>query len=162
MAEEGMDIEKHTDSVLCSMCLICIETGHDQLMELFRLSFALQEMTLDTNLDFSTKKRALIHNAVAKYLNFCSQLLDIPTLCQHVQQTIENRRERGHPLLNIMANPMPIKDPLQSSRCNSPAKAPIAQMDSEDDWTVRSLGVESDASLLFNLETVAEILKVRH
>lgn len=39
-------------------------------------------------------------------------------------------------------------------------KAPIAQMDSEDDWTARSLGVESDPNLLFNLETIAEILKV--
>jgi hypothetical protein len=63
-----------------------------------------------------------------------------------------------------MANPLPVNDPLHASKM-SPSnsqvgKAPIAKLDSEDDWTARSLGVESDSSLLFNLEAVADILKV--
>ncbi|KAI6216456.1 hypothetical protein M3Y99_01820800 [Aphelenchoides fujianensis] len=169
------DLRKHADSLLCSMCLIIIETGHDaQLIEMFRLCFALQDLAMDTTTDFSTKKRATLHNVVAKYMNLCSQLLDIPTLCQHVQQgyalfslecprfcclqVIENRREHGHQLLDIMTNAHPVRDPLNSQH-SSPAKAPIAQMDSEDDWTTRPLGPENDPTLLFNLETVADILK---
>ncbi|KAI6183672.1 hypothetical protein M3Y97_00514100 [Aphelenchoides bicaudatus] len=159
--EEGPDLKEHADSLLCSLCLICIETGHDaQLIELFRLCFALQDMALDQSLEFSTRKRAYIHNVVAKYMNLCSQLMDIPNVCQHVQETIKNRCERGIPLLNIMADPHPVNDPLEANKMSSPGrKAPIAQMDSEDDWTARSLGVESDPNLLFNLETIAEILK---
>jgi hypothetical protein len=65
-------------------------------------------------------------------------------------------------LLNITADPYPVNDPLEANKMSSPTrKAPIAQMDSEDDWTARSLGVESDPNLLFNLETIAEILKVK-
>ena len=59
-----------------------------------------------------------------------------------------------------MADALPIKDPLQANKMSPPGIAPIAKMDSEDDWTARSLGVESDTSLLFNLNTVAEILEV--
>lgn len=60
-----------------------------------------------------------------------------------------------------MADAHPMSDPLEASKTSPSRKAPIAQMDSEDDWTARSLGVESDSNLLFNLETIAEILKAR-
>ena len=183
MMEDNEDLRKHADCLLTSMCLVCIETGHDaQLIELFRLCFALQELALDyttpLSADFSTRKRAALHNVVAKYMLLCSQLLDIPMLCQHVQQTLEARRERGHPLLDVMTPAQPLVDPLNVAaaadatdandaehKANSAdeqrqSKAPIASMESEDDWTARPLGLESDTSLLFNMETVADILKV--
>lgn len=43
-------------------------------------------MALNPDREFSTRKRAYLHNVVAKYMNLCAQLLDIPTLYQHVQQ----------------------------------------------------------------------------
>lgn len=56
------------------------------LIQLYRLSFALQSMALESSFGFSGSKRIAIHNLVAKYLNFSSQLMAIPSLCQHVQQ----------------------------------------------------------------------------
>ncbi|KAI6172439.1 hypothetical protein M3Y98_00973300 [Aphelenchoides besseyi] len=153
------DLQKHADSLLCSMCLICIETGHDaQLIELFRLCFALQDLALDSTANFNIKKRATLHNVVAKYMNLCSQLLCLPALCHDVQQVIENRREHGHALLDIMSRAHPIKDPLNSQNM-SPGKAPIAQMESVDEYTGRPLLTENDKTLLFDLEAVAKILK---
>lgn len=58
------------------------------LIQLFRLSFALQSMALESSFRFNGAKRIAIHNLVAKYLNFSSQLMAIPSLCQHVQQVI--------------------------------------------------------------------------
>lgn len=61
-------------------------------MELFRFCFGLQRLALDAEEDFSLKKRAGLHNVVAKYMNLSSQLLAIPLLCQHVQQVSAEAR----------------------------------------------------------------------
>lgn len=86
MAEED-HCEQHLDAVLCSMTLVCVEIGNDEnLMELFRLAFGLQALALDADFVCGMRKRAGIHNLVAKYLNLSSQLLAIPALCNHIQQ----------------------------------------------------------------------------
>uniref|UniRef100_A0AC34QGC3 EFR3-like protein n=1 Tax=Panagrolaimus sp. JU765 TaxID=591449 RepID=A0AC34QGC3_9BILA len=161
---EDEHLKKHLDSVLCSMCLLCIEVGNDEtLIELFRLAFGMQALALDTEIcDFSIKKRAEIHNMVAKYLNLSVQLLAIPALCQHVQQVIKLRAQRGHARLNIIAAAIANADPLKVTNhasSSSPVKAPIAHMESEDDFTSRALGLENDPALLFDLEDVSEALK---
>jgi hypothetical protein len=160
LADDGNDtkLQDQLDAVLCSMCLLCVEVGHDEtLTELFRLAFGLQAFAVDTkDCRFSLKKRAEIHNLVAKFLNLSAQLLAIPALHQHVTQVINLRTQRGHPRLNIVASDAPLNDPLKTS---SNGKAPIAHMESEDDITTRPLGIESDPSLLFDLEDVSEALK---
>ena len=158
------NLKDHFDAVLCSMCLLCVEVGHDEtLTELFRLAFGMQALALDTEVcDFSIKKRAEIHNLVAKFLNLSAQLLAIPALCQHVQQVIKLRAQRGHPRLNILAAAIAAADPLKTSETDSvksPGKAPIVHMESEDDFTSRALGLENDPVLLFDLEDVSEALK---
>ncbi|KAI1730683.1 protein EFR3 like protein [Ditylenchus destructor] len=173
IVEDNDQLDNHLDSVLCSMSLLCIEVGHDQtLIELFRLAFALQALALES--DFSLRKAATIHNLVAKYLNLSSQLLAIPALCHHVQQIIKLRSQKGHPRLNIMGkmksdiqhtvsdrrlslSSVKLEEDRRSSSSPAANKAPIAHMDSEDDYTCRSLGL--DDSTLFNIETVAEALK---
>jgi len=161
---EDENLRDHLDAVLCSMCLICVEVGHDEtLIELFRLAFGMQALALDTEVcDFSIKKRAEIHNLVAKFLNLSAQLLAIPALCQHVQQVIKLRAQRGHSRLNILAAAIAAVDPLKASETDSvksPGKAPIVHMESEDDFTSRALGLENDPALLFDLEDVSEALK---
>src|SRR5690606_37132371 len=108
------------------------------------------------------EKRAEIHNLVAKFLNLSAQLLAIPALCQHVQQVIKLRAQRGHSRLNILAAAIAAVDPLKASEADSvksPGKAPIVHMESEDDFTSRALGLENDPTLLFDLEDVSEALK---
>jgi hypothetical protein len=67
------------------MSLLCIEIGNDETqVELLRLAFALQQMALENQMSF--EKIIQMHNLVARFLNLASQLISIPSLCQHVQQ----------------------------------------------------------------------------
>ncbi|CCD66029.1 Protein EFR3 homolog [Caenorhabditis elegans] len=144
LADEN-DLNKHIDAVLCTMSLLCIES----LIELFRLSLALQQLALDSKQNFSDAKRNCIHNMVAKYLNLSAQLIANPSLCQQVQHVVSCRAQRGIPGLNLLLN---VKDspnnddPLSSSALNSTSQGAT---------TI----TEEDQTLLFNAEDIAESLK---
>lgn len=149
LADEN-DLNKHIDAVLCTMSLLCIEVGFDEsLIELFRLSLALQQLALDSKQNFSDAKRNCIHNMVAKYLNLSAQLIANPSLCQQVQHVVSCRAQRGIPGLNLLLN---VKDspnnddPLSSSALNSTSQGAT---------TI----TEEDQTLLFNAEDIAESLK---
>lgn len=84
---------------------------------------------------------------------------------------IKARSQKSHPSLNIISSFTSIKkDNIADSNisvCDSNIKitlksAPIAQMESEDDFTSRSLRLSAieNTDLLFNMDTVAEALKV--
>uniref|UniRef100_A0A914EQE2 Uncharacterized protein n=2 Tax=Acrobeloides nanus TaxID=290746 RepID=A0A914EQE2_9BILA len=149
IASENEDLIEHLDATLCSMSLLCVEVGHDEtLIELFRLAFALQLLALGEEYDFSYKKRLEIHNLVAKYLNLSCQLLAIPALVRHVEQVIINRSQSNFKRLNIL-KPVQLSDPLLNTK-KDVGKAPIASMESEDDFTPRI--PELDDKLLFNRE----------
>lgn len=144
-------LQEHMDSILCTMALLCVEVGFDEvLIELFRLSFALQAIALESSSGFGGTKRVAIHNLVAKYLNLSSQLMAIPSLCQHVQQVVKQRAQRAHPSLNLLPD-----GPL-SVAATEPERAPLA---SADDDEHAALGLEEDASLLFDKGDVADMLK---
>ncbi|KAK6103718.1 hypothetical protein QQG55_13555 [Brugia pahangi] len=150
MVPEDETQREHMDAILCTMALLCIEVGFDEmLIQLFRLSFALQSMALESSFRFNGAKRIAIHNLVAKYLNFSSQLMAIPSLCQHVQQIVKQRALRAHPLLNLLSE-------FQSDK-KSPKKAPLA---SDDDEEQAALCLEEDATILFDIDDVSEMLKV--
>ncbi|VIO93760.1 Hypothetical 96.7 kDa protein C32D5.3 in chromosome II, putative [Brugia malayi] len=149
MVPEDETQREHMDAILCTMALLCIEVGFDEmLIQLFRLSFALQSMALESSFRFNGAKRIAIHNLVAKYLNFSSQLMAIPSLCQHVQQIVKQRALRAHPLLNLLSE-------FQSDK-KSPKKAPLA---SDDDEEQAALCLEEDATILFDIDDVSEMLK---
>ena len=67
-----------------SICYSFIQS----LIELFRLSLALQSLANDDSTEIGVAKRIAIHNLVAKYMNLSAQLMANPTLCQHVQQVL--------------------------------------------------------------------------
>ncbi|VDN25036.1 unnamed protein product [Gongylonema pulchrum] len=119
------------------------------LIQLFRLSFALQSLALESSFGFSGSKRIAVHNLVAKYLNFSSQLMAIPSLCQHVQQIVKQRALRGHPSLNLLPE-------AQSSRNKDPNMAPLAYAEDEEQ---AALCLEEDATVLFDIDDVSEMLK---
>ncbi|VBB30779.1 unnamed protein product [Acanthocheilonema viteae] len=149
MVPEDKTQNEHMDAILCTMALLCIEVGFDEmLIQLFRLSFALQSMALESSFRFSGAKRIAIHNLVAKYLNFSSQLMAIPSLCQHVQQIVKQRALRAHPLLNLLSE-------VQSEKMSS-KKAPLA---CDDDEEQAALCLEEDATILFDIDDVSEMLK---
>ncbi|KIH61550.1 hypothetical protein ANCDUO_08176 [Ancylostoma duodenale] len=96
-------MQQHMDAIQCTMSLLCIEVGFDEtLIELFRLAFALQSLALDPQQSFTADKRIALHNLVAKYMNLAAQLMANPSLCQHVQQVVACRAQRGPPGLNLL------------------------------------------------------------
>ncbi|VDN04635.1 unnamed protein product [Thelazia callipaeda] len=155
MVSEDATQDDHMNAVLCTMALLCIEVGFDEaslffimLIQLFRLAFALQSMALESSFGFNGAKRIAIHNLVAKYLNFSSQLLAIPSLCQHVQQIVKQRALRGHPSLNLLLD-------VQCIKGNS-NMAPLASVDDDEQ---AALCLEEDATVLFDIDDVSEMLK---
>uniref|UniRef100_A0A1I8B7P0 Protein EFR3 homolog B n=1 Tax=Meloidogyne hapla TaxID=6305 RepID=A0A1I8B7P0_MELHA len=200
-SDQSVTPEKQLFAFLCSMALLLVEVGNDETqVELFRLAFALQQYALDEQI--SEEKAVNIHNLVSRYMSLSSQLASIPALCQHVQQVINLRAQRAHPLLNILNIDKPISnvnniqiklDDEKQSQTNpkevenegafSPpsGKAPIAHMDSEEDFlpsapgsktnTSRSqkvvesngqmnvLPTENDKELLFCAETAYDAIK---
>ncbi|GMT14476.1 hypothetical protein PFISCL1PPCAC_5773 [Pristionchus fissidentatus] len=100
---EGAELEERLDAIQCILCLLCIEVGYDEmLLELFRLSLSLQDYAADPTQKISDEKRMRVHNIVAKFLNVSSQLMALPSLCQHVQQIVANRASHGPPLMNLV------------------------------------------------------------
>ncbi|VDK44726.1 unnamed protein product [Cylicostephanus goldi] len=96
-------MQQHMDAIQCTMSLLCIEVGFDEtLIELFRLAFALQLLALDPLHPFTADKRIALHNLVAKYMNLAAQLMANPSLCQHVQQVVACRAQRGPPGMNLL------------------------------------------------------------
>ncbi|VDM42272.1 unnamed protein product [Toxocara canis] len=137
---------EHIDAILCTMALLCVEVGIDEvIIELFRLSFALQAIAVESSSGFGGAKRIAIHNMVARYLNLSSQLMAIPSLCQHVQQVVKERAMRSHISLNLLA---------EGNACGALSEA----VDGEGKERA-AVGLEEDASLLFDKSDVAEMLK---
>ncbi|RCN46690.1 EFR3-like family protein [Ancylostoma caninum] len=100
---DDANMQQHMDAIQCTMSLLCIEVGFDEtLIELFRLAFALQSLALDPLQSFTADKRIALHNLVAKYMNLAAQLMANPSLCQHVQQVVACRAQRGPPGLNLL------------------------------------------------------------
>ena len=152
---QDSDLHEQLDAVLCTMCLLTVEVGHDEtLIELFRLAFGMQAMAVDTTIcHFSFIKRAEIHNLVAKFLNLSTKLLADPHLINHVNEIINRRAgANAHPKLNIKKTAEPIKDPLTAPMPNG--KAPIAHMESVDE-TPRHLEMDD---LLFDLKHFCDVL----
>ncbi|CAB3404327.1 unnamed protein product [Caenorhabditis bovis] len=147
VADES-DIQTHIDAILCTMSLLCIET----LIELFRLCLALQNMALDKSLNFGNQKRIEIHNMVAKYLNLSAQLMANPSLCQHVQQVVSARAQRGVSGLNLLK-----KDPLANETPTEIVHSSSGNALSHKIVEVEDL--ENDRGLLFSIDDIAESLK---
>ncbi|XP_077869878.1 protein EFR3 homolog B-like [Saccoglossus kowalevskii] len=88
------------EALYCTLALLCIEFGGDEiLMELVRLTLALQELACKTDGKLSPIHQCVIHAVVSSYLNLISQLTAIPAFCQHIHQVIEERKQHAAYLL---------------------------------------------------------------
>jgi len=71
-----LQLDTKTNQVACE----------ESIVDSYRLVLALQMAAVDDVIALSTETRLQVHNFVARYLAFSSQLLALPTLFQHVQQ----------------------------------------------------------------------------
>ncbi|OTF77232.1 hypothetical protein BLA29_011846 [Euroglyphus maynei] len=69
------------------------------LIDLLRLTFALQDMAISRNFNLSDSHRCHIHSIVAGFLHLFSHLKAIPAICTHVEQVIKTRVDKAKYLL---------------------------------------------------------------
>ncbi|KAJ8039272.1 Protein EFR3-like B [Holothuria leucospilota] len=104
--------------------LLSVELGtEDTLVDLFKLTIALQDFACSSDNKLPAKHRCAVHALVARYLNLLGQLTSEPALCQHISSVIESRQESYPQLLP------PINlDNNQTSRNSLPAKIPTEML----------------------------------
>lgn len=98
-------------AVYCTLALLVVELGIDDiLVDLIRLSLALQNLACDSDRKLPSTHRCAIHATVGRYFNLIGQLTAIPALCQHVWTVIEERQNTAPELLP----PIKIQSNMQS------------------------------------------------
>uniref|UniRef100_A0AC35TLN6 Serine/threonine-protein kinase TOR n=1 Tax=Rhabditophanes sp. KR3021 TaxID=114890 RepID=A0AC35TLN6_9BILA len=92
----------HIDSILCTMCLFCIEVGCDEtIVEMIHLCASYQ--TLALNEEMNEVKKKFIHQLCERFFNLISLVTFIPTFHQHVKQVL-NYRQQNALILDINKN----------------------------------------------------------
>ncbi|XP_072170342.1 protein EFR3 homolog B-like [Diadema setosum] len=87
-------------AVFTTLALLCVEFGTDDiLVDLVKVSLALQDMVCDPDCRLEPAHRCMVHALVARYLNLISQLTAIPALGQHVWSVIDTRQKMAPYLL---------------------------------------------------------------
>ncbi|XP_041483898.1 protein EFR3 homolog B-like isoform X1 [Lytechinus variegatus] len=114
LRKNGADIQWHIyENLRCSanksenyvgifttLALLCVEFGTDDiLVDLVKVSLALQDMVCDNDCKLGPIHRCAVHALVARYLNLISQLTAIPALGQHVWSVIDTRQKTAPYLL---------------------------------------------------------------
>ncbi|XP_030839333.1 protein EFR3 homolog B isoform X2 [Strongylocentrotus purpuratus] len=107
-------------AIFTTLALLCVEFGTDDiLVDLVKVSLALQDMVCDNDCKLSPIHRCAVHALVARYLNLISQLTAIPALGQHVWSVIDTRQKTAPYLLppfNVDNNQRKVpSQPLASS-----------------------------------------------
>ncbi|KAJ6222144.1 hypothetical protein RDWZM_000689 [Blomia tropicalis] len=97
--------QENYDSIYTTMALICIEMNSEEvLIDLIRLSFAIQDLATSKNSNITDTQRCHFHALVAGFLNLFSHLKAIPAICTHVEQVIKNRVFQAEHLLPEFSN----------------------------------------------------------
>ncbi|KAL2096956.1 hypothetical protein ACEWY4_006163 [Coilia grayii] len=109
--------QKNFELLFTALALITIELANeDVIIDLIRLSLALQDMALANEENLPMFIRCGIMALVAAYLNFLSQMIASPGLCQHVSKVIELRNLEAPYLLpeHVFREKCPLPTALQA------------------------------------------------
>ncbi|XP_017165543.1 protein EFR3 homolog A isoform X5 [Poecilia reticulata] len=90
--KEEDNVHKNFELLFTTLAVLTIELANEEVViDLIRLSVALQEMALNNEENMPMSIRCGIMALVAAYLNFLSQMIANPPFCQHVSKVIELR-----------------------------------------------------------------------
>uniref|UniRef100_A0A671FSK7 EFR3 homolog A n=1 Tax=Rhinolophus ferrumequinum TaxID=59479 RepID=A0A671FSK7_RHIFE len=90
--KEEDNVQKNYELLYTSLALITIELANEEVViDLIRLAIALQDSAIINEDHLPMFHRCGIMALVAAYLNFVSQMIAVPALCQHVTKVIEIR-----------------------------------------------------------------------
>ncbi|XP_059201408.1 protein EFR3 homolog A isoform X1 [Centropristis striata] len=90
--KEEDNVHKNFELLFTTLAVLTIELANEEVViDLIRLSIALQDMALANEENMPMFIRCGIMALVAAYLNFLSQMIANPPFCQHVSKVIELR-----------------------------------------------------------------------
>ncbi|XP_028831891.1 protein EFR3 homolog A isoform X1 [Denticeps clupeoides] len=115
--KEEDNVQKNFELLFTALALITIELANeDVVIDVIRLSLALQDMALVNEENLPMFCRCGILSLVAAYMNFLSQMIANPGLCQHVSKVIELRNLEAPYLLpeHVFREKCPLPAALQS------------------------------------------------
>uniref|UniRef100_A0A8C9ZMX8 Protein EFR3 homolog A n=1 Tax=Sander lucioperca TaxID=283035 RepID=A0A8C9ZMX8_SANLU len=98
--KEEDNVHKNFELLFTTLAILTIELANEEVViDLIRLSIALQDMALANEENMPMFIRCGIMALVAAYLNFLSQMIANPPFCQHVSKVIELRSMDAQHLL---------------------------------------------------------------
>ncbi|XP_078121222.1 protein EFR3 homolog A [Sander vitreus] len=113
--KEEDNVHKNFELLFTTLAVLTIELANEEVViDLIRLSIALQDMALANEENMPMFIRCGIMALVAAYLNFLSQMIANPPFCQHVSKVIELRSMDAQHLLpeHIFRDKCPIPESL--------------------------------------------------
>ncbi|KAM8838822.1 protein EFR3 homolog A isoform X3 [Synchiropus splendidus] len=113
--KEDDNVHKNFELLFTTLAVVTIELANeDVVVDLIRLALALQDMALVNEENMSMFIRCSIMALVAAYLNFLSQMIANPPVCQHVSKVIELRNMDAPYLLpeHVFRDKCPLPDSL--------------------------------------------------
>uniref|UniRef100_A0A3B3WQD1 Protein EFR3 homolog A n=1 Tax=Poecilia mexicana TaxID=48701 RepID=A0A3B3WQD1_9TELE len=113
--KEEDNVHKNFELLFTTLAILTIELANEEVViDLIRLSVALQEMALNNEENMPMSIRCGIMALVAAYLNFLSQMIANPPFCQHVSKVIELRNMDAPYLLpeHIFRDKCPLPESL--------------------------------------------------
>ncbi|KAM6954681.1 protein EFR3 homolog A [Aplochiton taeniatus] len=91
-SKEEDNNQKNFELLFTTLAVLTIELANEEVViDLIRLAIALQDMALANEENMPMSIRCGIMALVAAYLNFLSQMVANPPLCQHVSKVIDLR-----------------------------------------------------------------------
>ncbi|XP_016889255.1 protein EFR3 homolog B isoform X4 [Cynoglossus semilaevis] len=91
---------QHYETLFALLGLLSVELANEEVVvDLIRLTLALQDLALSPDESLPVYNRCAIHALAAAYLNLICQLTTVPAFCQHVHEVIEVRQKESHYLL---------------------------------------------------------------
>ncbi|XP_078029553.1 protein EFR3 homolog A isoform X4 [Epinephelus lanceolatus] len=113
--KEEDNVHKNFELLFTTLAILTIELANEEVViDLIRLSIALQDMALTNEENMPMFIRCGIMALVAAYLNFLSQMIANPPFCQHVSKVIELRNMDAPYLLpeHIFRDKCPLPESL--------------------------------------------------
>uniref|UniRef100_A0A3Q2ZC81 EFR3 homolog A (S. cerevisiae) n=1 Tax=Kryptolebias marmoratus TaxID=37003 RepID=A0A3Q2ZC81_KRYMA len=113
--KEEDNVHKNFELLFTTLAILTIELANEEVViDLIRLAVALQEMALVNEENLPMFNCCGVMALVAAYLNFLSQMIANPPLCQHVSKVIELRNMDAPYLLpeHIFRDKCPLPESL--------------------------------------------------
>uniref|UniRef100_A0A493TXS5 EFR3 homolog B n=1 Tax=Anas platyrhynchos platyrhynchos TaxID=8840 RepID=A0A493TXS5_ANAPP len=100
ICKEESNVQAHYEALYSMLMLISIELANEEVVvDLIRLVLAVQEIAQINEDNLTAYNRCALFALGAAYLNLISQLITVPTFCQHIHEVIQMRQKEAPYLL---------------------------------------------------------------